>query len=193
MARAPLSIYSTISIIKKLHHNTPKMRGVKGRSDFFRKFIQFGSAIRPLGAIHILHNTILGSQRYVSTQHKEVSQSAKIPYETHGNSAIFAIMSVLGTFYSPRSRSKVPQPAGSGVRARRGAHVTEGHLLLHGCHGLRSPTIVTGPPRTHRPPRPAPPSRVPAWSELGNTDTCAAHPARGGGGSGRQQVGTFFS
>ena len=135
-----------------------------------------------------------GPRRYVSTQHKEVSQSAIIPYETHGNSAIFAIMSVLGTFYSPRSRSKVPQPAaGSGVRARRGAHVTEGHLLLHGCHGLRSPTIVTGPPRTHRPPRPAPPSRVPAWSELGNTDTCAAHPARGGGGSGRQQVGTFFS
>ena len=44
---------------KKLHHNTPKMRAVKGRSDCFRKFIQFGSAIRPLGAIHILHNTIL--------------------------------------------------------------------------------------------------------------------------------------
>ena len=45
----PPSINATISIIKKLQHNFPKMRGggVKGRLEFFQKIIQFGSGILP--------------------------------------------------------------------------------------------------------------------------------------------------
>ena len=42
-------IYATMSIIKKLQYNFPKMRGgVEGRLDFFRKFIRFGSVTLPL-------------------------------------------------------------------------------------------------------------------------------------------------
>ena len=45
----PPCINPTISIIRNLQHNFPKMRGrgVEGRMEFFRKFIQFGSAMRP--------------------------------------------------------------------------------------------------------------------------------------------------
>ena len=32
---------------KKMQHNFPKMRGVKGHLEFFRKFIRLGSLTRP--------------------------------------------------------------------------------------------------------------------------------------------------
>ena len=43
----PLRIYATISVIKKLQYNFPKMGGVKGRLEFFLKFMRFGSGILP--------------------------------------------------------------------------------------------------------------------------------------------------
>ena len=40
LAIIPPRIYATISVIKNLHHNFPKMRGgAEGRLEFFRKFI----------------------------------------------------------------------------------------------------------------------------------------------------------
>ena len=52
LALIPLCIYATISIIKNLQHNFPKMRGgVKGRLEFFQKFIRFGSGTPPLSEI----------------------------------------------------------------------------------------------------------------------------------------------
>ena len=42
LALIPPCIYATKSIIKNLHHNFPKMRGgIKGRLEFFQKFIRF--------------------------------------------------------------------------------------------------------------------------------------------------------
>ena len=45
----PPFIYSSISIIKSLQHNFPKIgwRGGESHLEFFRKFIRFGSTIRP--------------------------------------------------------------------------------------------------------------------------------------------------
>ena len=42
-------IYATISAMKNLHYNFPKMRraGVKGRLEFFQKIIRFGSRTLP--------------------------------------------------------------------------------------------------------------------------------------------------
>ena len=44
LAIIPPRIYATISVIKKLQHNFPKMRGVKFWNflEFFQKFIRFG-------------------------------------------------------------------------------------------------------------------------------------------------------
>ena len=43
---------------KKPQHDFPKM-GVKGRLEFFRKFIRFGGAIRPLGKTDIEKKDLL--------------------------------------------------------------------------------------------------------------------------------------
>ena len=52
LALVPSLIYLTISIIKYLQHNFPKLKGRggggEGRLDFFRKFTRFGAAILPL-------------------------------------------------------------------------------------------------------------------------------------------------
>ena len=48
LAIIPPCIYATISIINKLQYNFLKMRGgVKGRLEFFRKFIRFGCRTLP--------------------------------------------------------------------------------------------------------------------------------------------------
>ena len=38
---------SVMNFRKKLQHNFPKMRGVKGRLELFRKFIRFGRGMLP--------------------------------------------------------------------------------------------------------------------------------------------------
>ena len=43
----PTRIYATISVIKKLQYNFPKMGGDEGRLEFFQKFIRIGSATLP--------------------------------------------------------------------------------------------------------------------------------------------------
>ena len=50
MTLVPPFIYSSISIIKSLQHNFPKIGGRGGEShlEFFRKFIRFGSLTLPL-------------------------------------------------------------------------------------------------------------------------------------------------
>ena len=51
-----LCIYATISVIKKLQYNCPKMRGggVEGRLEFFQKIIRLGSRILPYGKdVHV--------------------------------------------------------------------------------------------------------------------------------------------
>ena len=53
LALVPSLIYLTISIIKYLQHNFPKMRGVEDRLEFFRNFIRFGAAILPL-PLHLI-------------------------------------------------------------------------------------------------------------------------------------------
>ena len=53
LALIPPCIYCTISIIRKLQHNFPKMRGVEDRLEFFRNFIRFGAAILPL-PLHLI-------------------------------------------------------------------------------------------------------------------------------------------
>ena len=48
LAIIPPRTYATISVIKKLQHIFPKMRGVgEGRSEFFGKVIRFASQTLP--------------------------------------------------------------------------------------------------------------------------------------------------
>ena len=42
---------SVMNFGKKLQHDFPKMRGVKGRLELFRKFIRFGCVRHPLTQI----------------------------------------------------------------------------------------------------------------------------------------------
>ena len=52
LALMPPCLYATKSIIKKLQHNFPKMRGgVKGCLEFFQKVIRFGSGTLPLSPL----------------------------------------------------------------------------------------------------------------------------------------------
>ena len=61
----PPCINATISILKDLQHNFPKMRGggVKGRLEFFQNFIRFGSGILPLPSLYLIKPSKLPYQK----------------------------------------------------------------------------------------------------------------------------------
>ena len=47
-----MKLIQSVASLKKLQHNFPKMRGVKGRLELFRKFIRFGWGRLPLPSLN---------------------------------------------------------------------------------------------------------------------------------------------
>ena len=95
----PPCINATISILKKLQYNFPKMGGDEGRLEFFQKFIRFGSGILPLELFEVDDNGDSGDDD-LSHHHLPIAdwgKTVKIRVLWMGGSLYYLRTGLLGT------------------------------------------------------------------------------------------------